>query len=232
MKAFSIIKIVFSLLGFGMLAVSLFLYTATKEFLKDAVTAQGTVTELVRSKSSDSTTYRPVVEFKTADGSVVEFTSSMGSNPPSFSRGEVVEVFYEEASPEKAKINTFFSLWGLPLIFGSVGLVFFLIGFSMVIFAYFKKKKIAYLKQRGDPVYAKFQRVERNTSTKVNGVSPFRIVTQWMNPVTSELHIFKSDNIWFDPTDHIKTDELRVLIERNNPKKYHLDLSFLPRVAE
>ena len=57
------------------------------------------------------------------------------------------------------------------------------------------------------------------------------IVSQWQNPATSKLHIFESDNIWFDPTDFIKTDKIKVWIDRKNPKKYMVDLSFLPEVA-
>jgi hypothetical protein len=59
----------------------------------------------------------------------------------------------------------------------------------------------------------------------------YRICAQWTNPVTSEIHIFNSENIWFDPADHINTDEVTVLIERDNPKKYYVDISFLPKVA-
>ena len=70
-----------------------------------------------------------------------------------------------------------------------------------------------------------------NKSLTVNDRSPFLILTQWLNPATSELHIFESNNIWFDPTNHIKTKKIRVFIDRKNPKKYYVDLSFLPKVA-
>lgn len=45
------------------------------------------------------------------------------------------------------------------------------------------------------------------------------------------MHVFVSDCIWFDPTDHIDTDELTVLIDKDSPKKYYVDISFLPEVA-
>jgi len=57
---------------------------------------EGTVTELIRVESSDSITYKPVIEFNNQNGSLIEFTSSSSSNPPSYSRGETVEVLYEE----------------------------------------------------------------------------------------------------------------------------------------
>ena len=128
MKAVTIFKYVFAVIGLGMLVGAFYLFNDTRDFLKDALVTEGTVVELVRSRSSDSTTYRPVVEFKTEDGSLVEFTSGAGSNPPSYSKGETVEVLYQQDSPEQAKINGFFSLWGLTLIVGVMGLIFFSCG--------------------------------------------------------------------------------------------------------
>ncbi len=232
MRTISIVKYAFAMVGLGMLIGAFFLYENTQNFLENALTAEGTVIELVRSKSSDSTTYRPVVEFETQGGSRVEFTSSSGSNPPSYSEGEIVEVLYQESAPEQAKINSFFSLWGASTILGGMGSVFFLAGLSIILYGSIKGKKIEYLRKNGIPIKAKFQSVEINSSLKVNGRNPYQICVQWKNPTTSELHVFNSENIWFDPTDHINNDEITVLIEKDNPKKYYVDISFLPKIAD
>ena len=229
---FSFVKYTFTLLGIGMLIGAFFLFSNTHNFLKSSLTTTGTVIKLISSKSDDSTTYRPVVEFKTPAGKIIEFTSSAGSNPPSYSKGEIVEVYYDEATPEKAKINGFFSLWGGVTILGILGAVFSTIGASLLIATRQKSKNIERLKLIGSPVKAKFQSVEKNGSYTLNKRNPYQIYAQWKNPMTSKLHIFKSDNIWFDPTDHIIDDEITVLIDRKNPKKYHMDISFLPEVAD
>jgi len=231
MRTISILKYTFTVVGLGMIVGAFFLFTNTQDFLKNALTTDGTVVELVRSRSSDSDTYRPVVVFKSNGGSTIEFTSSSGSNPPSYSKGEIVEILYQESSPEQAKINSFFSLWGATTILGGLGSVFFLVGFSIILLGSLKSKKIEYLRKNGVPIKAKFQNVKVNGSLEVNGRNPYQICAQWKNPTTSEIHIFNSENIWFDPTDHINTDEVTVLIERNNPKKYYVDISFLPKVA-
>lgn len=231
MRITSILKYIFLVVGLGALVGAFFLVTNTQDFLKNALISDGRVVELVRSRSSDSVTYRPVVEFKTKDGSTIEFTSSSGSNPPSYSKGEIVEVLYQESSPEHAKINSFFSLWGAAVILGGLGSVFFLVGFSILLLGILKAKKVEYLRKNGVPIKAKFKGVEINASLKVNGRSPYKICAQWKNPATSEVHVFSSEDIWFDPTDEINTDEITVLIERDNPKKYHVDISFLPKVA-
>jgi hypothetical protein len=231
MRTISVIKYTFTAVGLGMLLGAFLVYTNTQDFLQSAITTNGTVVELVRSRSSDSITYRPVVEFKTQGDRFIEFTSSSGSNPASYSKGEIVDVLYLESSPEQAKINSFFSLWGGSTILGGLGSLFFIVGLSIIFLGSLKSKKIEWLKKNGISVRAKFQSVEVNTSLEVNGRNPYQICVQWKNPVTAELHIFNSDNIWFDPTEHINTDEITVLIEQNNPKKHHVDISFLPKTS-
>ena len=231
MKILSIIKYLFSLVGLGMLVGAFYLYSNTRAFLETAAKAEGTVTELVRSRSNDSTTYRPVVRFS-QNGHQFEFTSSSGSNPPGYSRGEKVEVFYNPANPQDAKINSFFSVWGGPVILGGLGGVFFLIGAGIILVNILKSRKDEYLKKYGRRIETNYQSVELNTSYTVNGRNPFRVLTHWQNPVTSEIHIFKSNNLWFDPSDYINKKTITVFIENNNPKKYYVDLSFLPRLAE
>ncbi|MCK5726951.1 MAG: DUF3592 domain-containing protein [Thiotrichaceae bacterium] len=227
----NIIKYIFSIVGLAMLLGAFFLYTNTQNFLKTAITTNGTVTQLIRSNSRDSIVYRPVVEFKTKEGKLIEFTSSTGRNPPSYSRGEVIKILYSPSSPEKARIKGFFSLWGGASIVGGLGAVFFIIGFSILLSGIINTRKIKYLKKHGRPIKAKFQSVERNTSLKVNGRSPYQVYAQWRNPTTGELHVFHSENIWFNPNGHINREEITVLIGKDNPKKYHVDISFLPNIA-
>lgn len=185
-----IIKYVFSIVGLGLLVGAFILFTNTKHFLEDALTTDGTVIELVRSRSSsnssDSITYKPVVEFVTQDGTTVEFMSSSGSNPPSYTRGNIVEVMYHNSFPEKAKINSFFSLWGGATIFTIMGSIFFLIGISIILAGYLKLRKTAYLRKSGVPIKAKFQKVEIDESVKMNGNRPYRIYAQWKNPASSK----------------------------------------------
>ena len=80
-------------------------------------------------------------------------------------------------------------------------------------------------------MFAKFQSVKINRSFKVNGRNPYQILAHWQNPATSELHVFVSDNIWFDPTDYIDQDDIVVLIDKDNPSSYYVDTSFLPKLA-
>lgn len=233
MNAVSIIKYVFTLIGAAMLIGAVYWFQHTRAFVASAVTAEGTVVDLQPSRSSDSVTYKPVVRYKTATGEQIEFVSSTGSNPPGYRKGEKVEVLYLPSEPGNASINTFFSLWLGHLIVGGVGGVFFMVGGGIMVATARKARQDEFLRTQGVPIETSFQSVELNTSLSVNGRNPFRVMTQWQNPSTSQIHVFESDNLWFDPTPYIQDKKkITVLIERDNPKKYLVDLSFLPKVAD
>lgn len=230
MKTIAIIKYVFITIGALMLAGAFYFYQDRQAFLKKAETVQGTVVELISKRSDNSTTYAPVVSFTTKAGNKIEFTSSVSSNPPSYSEGESVEVLYDPEEPKDASINGFASLWIGPLIFGILGTVFFLIGFGIILFGILKQRKTQYLRDNGKRIETKFVQVHLNYGMAVNGRNPFQISSQWLNPQTNEMYVFESDNIWFDPTEFIKGDIIKVMIDPSNPKKYYMDISFLPTV--
>lgn len=228
MKVFSIFNYVFSIIGACLLVGAIYLYINKQAFLEKAETTQGTVVEMIPKRSKDSTTYSPVISFTTKTGQQITYTSSVSSNPPSYEVGENVQIFYDPADPKDAEINGFFSLWLGVIILGFVGIVFFLIGSLGVLFRYLKNKKAQNLRETGKPISAKFTQVQLNTSQTLNGRNPYQILSQWQDPKTDELYVFKSESIWFDPTEFVKTDTVRVFIDPENPKDYVMDISFLP----
>jgi hypothetical protein len=232
MNSFSIVKYVFAIVGAGMLLGAGAMRAHTSTFLAHASAAQGTVVALQPKRSSDngSTTYSPVVRFE-HDGQMIEFTSQTSSSPPAYHVDEIVPVLYLDTNPYDAKLNAFFSLWGGVVILGGLGAVFLLIGGGMILVPLRRKRADDYLAHEGVPVEADIQSVGINTAVSVSGRNPFRIVAQWQDPATSQVHVFESHNIWFDPSSFIKQKSVRVFIDRTNPKKYYVDVSFLPQLA-
>ncbi|MDX2098999.1 MAG: DUF3592 domain-containing protein [Leptolyngbyaceae cyanobacterium bins.59] len=235
---------IFPLTGIGLLIGAFSSYRNTSSFVKAASRSEGTVVDMVvvdtgvnnSSRSRSSIAYRPTIHFIDHTGEKVEFTSSVGTNPPSYSKGQKVEILYHPDEPENAQINDFGSLWGDSITLGGMGGGFLIIGmilmsipFVVFVLPNFNKE---YLKKSGVPIQTKFQRVEINNSVSIDGVHPFVVLTQWQDPSTSELHIFRSDDLQFDPSDYMKSERITVFIEENNPKKYYVDLSFLPKPAE
>lgn len=231
MRAVAIVKYLTLIVSLGLLIAAFYLYQNSSMFLEGAVTTEGTVIELVRSSSEDSITYRPVVQFTPQNNSAMKFLSVTGSNPPAYSPGQRVEVLYDPDNPANAKLKSFFSLWGAPLIVGGVGGVFFLIVMVGFFVPGLKTRSYKALKDSGLRIDTQFQGVERNLMFSVNGKHPYHVVTQWLNPSTMQVHVFKSRNVWFDPSPYINTDTIAVFIKQDDPRKYHMDIDFLPKLA-
>lgn len=226
------VKYAFFAVGLALLTVAVVSATNTRAFVAHANNAHGTVIEMIRRQSSDSDTYAPVVRFVTEAGEAIEFTSRTSSNPPSYATGERVEVLYRPLAPRDARINDFGSLWAGSIMFAAIGSTFFLIGAGLIASAVFEARKAADLKRNGTRVLTTVQRVEHNQNLKVNGRNPYRVFTQWKNPSTAETRIFESNYVWFDPSSYLNGRDIAVFVGRNDPTRYHVDLSFLPKSAE
>ena len=236
-RMIKVIGILCLVLGIGLLVTAGNLHSRTRQFVAKARTAPGIVVDLARSTSSDyrttgrQTTYAPVVEFTTDSGEKDTFTSSSSSYPPAFRKGESVEVLYDPANPYDARINTFGTLGLASVIVGGLGAVFSFLGLGIGFYGWWRQHLEADLKANGRVITADVQGVAPNLSVSVNGRSPFQILAQWQDPATSEIHVFHSENIWFDPTEYLDRKILTVYVDKNNLKKYYVDTSFLPKLA-
>ena len=217
-------------IGIGLVVTAIRMSMNETAFLAQAKVTQGTVTALVPSGSHNDS-FAPGVTFVTPTGETIKFVSPSSSNPPSFHIGEKVDVLYVPSSPQQAQIKSFFSMWGGELIMGGLGTVFALVGVGMLLRTARNAKKVAWLKQYGVPVEAAIIETNLNTSYAVNGKNPFKITAQWQDPSTTKIHVFESENIWFDPAPYLSRQAVTVLIDSNNPKRYFMDLSFLPQLA-
>ncbi|MEB2846276.1 DUF3592 domain-containing protein [Rhizobiales bacterium RZME27] len=225
------VKISFAVVGAVALAAALWFYLSTSSFVASAMRAEGVVIDLERSRSSDSTMYSPVVRFTAADGMERTFVTSWSSSSPAYSRGDTVQVLYQADQPADAKVEGLFSLWGLVLIPGAFGAIFFLIGGGMIAYGLFYGARKRSLQANGRLVLADVRGVERNGSLKVNGSHPWRVMCQWQDPATRKVHVFASDNFWFDPTDYVTQKQINVRIDPKNPKRHWVDTTFLPEMA-
>ncbi|QSI31377.1 hypothetical protein GNX71_18045 [Variovorax sp. RKNM96] len=139
-------------------------------------------------------------------------------------------------------IKWLFLALGLALLVGAIfvdpeaklaltimGVIFAGIGGGIIAFGRWSAQKEADLRQNGQLIEAEFQEVELNGSLEVNGENPYRIVAKWHDTANNRLHVFRSANLWFDPTDYVP-EWIPVYIDRNNPKRYHMETSFLPRL--
>lgn len=234
-RIITIIRTVFLLVGIGLLVAAGIFAERTNRFVGQALTTSGEVVDLVRSRSSSSSsgtrnyTFKPRVRFSAPDGRSIEFLSSVGSNPPGFAIGEQVKVLYDLADPTDARIDDFVSLWLIPLIFGGIGAVFFIVGAIMAVLPWFAGRRKQKLERFGHRITADIVGV-RKRNLRVNQQHAFRVEARWQDPRSSETYLFFSENIWFDPTRYLTEETVPVLIDEANPKIYHMDVSSVLQV--
>jgi hypothetical protein len=220
--------VLFGVIGIGMCIASIHILIQQKQFIKQAVHASGTVIELVQKKSDDGYTYAPKVIFTTENEEKIIFTSHTSSNPPSFHKEEQVEVLYKKDTPAQAKINAFSTLYMIPLVLGSMGFIFALIGIIPGTLVLRRKKQITYLKQFGMRILSTVTEIEYRKNYKINKKSPYRIWAEGINPKTGTPTSFKSNNIWTDPNPYTKKgDTIEVLVHPQKIKTHYIDTTVL-----
>jgi hypothetical protein len=107
----------------------------TALFLKHSVPAKGTIIKLIESRDKDGhVLYAPIFRFPDAQGNIHEISSSVASYPPSGNIGDNIDILYSPEYPDHAEENSLFSLWGIALISGGLGIFYFLLFWFVVFF--------------------------------------------------------------------------------------------------
>jgi len=219
---------IFAPIGLAFVALGGWFYLEDRDFAANGLRAQGTVVDTVASRDNDDGggyTYAPVVEFRDAAGARHTFTSGVSSNPPRYSPGESVGVIYAPGAPDEAVIDSFVDRFLMPLVFGGLGTVFAGIGLSLL-FVHVRGRRIAaQLRASGLPIQARVTECYRDTSVRVNGRSPWRVMCQATHPATGKVHSFRSEAVWVDPGPQLAGREVRVFVDPARPERYLVDLS-------
>ncbi len=141
-KATKIIGPVFSVVGLGVLALGIYLGVERYHFLEEAIPASGTVTGFHESRSDDGYTYYPIVEYS-PNGSfeAITFRHDTGSNPPSYSRGEIVDVLHAPDNPNNAIIDKGIFNWAISIFVGLFGVLFASVGVGVSVSAFRNQRK-------------------------------------------------------------------------------------------
>lgn len=98
------------------------------QFLKNALATHAVIIELRETENdSGNLLYAPVYKFEDENGDEFIIRSSTASDPPIGKIGDTIKVYYAPGDPNTSIENRFFSKWGLPTVFGILGIVFFII---------------------------------------------------------------------------------------------------------
>ena len=217
---------VFGGIGLAMMLVAAALAWNTLGFIRGAVRTEAVIIAL-----EGDGTKAPLFEFTTPQGDRVRVRSSVSSDPPGFHVGERVHAYHDAADPTDATIDSFGQLWLAPAIVGGMGLPFFAVGFFTLYLPWRRARMAQELRQHGRQLLAKLDRVELDETFAVNNVHPWRVHVRWLDPETGEMHQFRSEHLWEDPTGAVP-DEVTVFVDPRRMSRYHVDLWFLAIVEE
>ncbi len=218
-----IMGLVFGGIGAVNLVIVLFFTIGNLNFISQAATAEG---EVIRLNGKNSEVYNSVIRFTTSNGQVIQFTNSVGSNPPEFQIGQKVKVYYNLDNPAGSAVpDSFLSFWFRPLLFGLFTLIFGGIGSGFYLAYYFAQQKMKWLQRNGQRVTAQIVSIQLNTRVRNQGKSPHVIVAQWLNPQSGQMHSFTSGNIWLDPLPFTPGSSISILFDPNNLRRYYIDTS-------
>lgn len=101
----------------------------TYTFIKAASRAQGRVINLeahamVARGGISNVSYFPRIRYQTPGGQEIEFVSRSKGGHDESSPGSLIEVLYDPANPERARVNRFSELWESSLLFFGFGSFF------------------------------------------------------------------------------------------------------------
>ena len=220
---------IFAAIGSALLLATAWMWSKESGFAGRAARATGTVISLDYQRDSEgSGTYHPVFQFQTEGGQTITHVGNTGCRPSCYEVGERVQVLYDPADPNHATTATFFGQHVGSFVFGLLAAIFGGIGFIWLYVVRRNAERDEELRRTGKRLDVKVVEVERRLNMQVNGRNPWRIVAQWQDPGTQVVHVFRSANIWFDPAEWVK-ETVPVFMDRNDPKRYVMDISFLPQ---
>ena len=226
---------VFSLVGASLLLAAGTVAYQAKTFSETAVKTTGVVTEHIPVRSSASTrsstrsgestslTYAARVRFSTDDGRDIAFTETTSSSPPRHAVGDRVEVMYTSGSPSDAVIDDTWGRYGVSLIIGPLGTLFFVLGSTLYIVGTRNGKRRAQLRQTGQRIEAEVINVYRDTSLSRNGEHPYRIVAQATDPRSQNPVRYESEALWVDPIQYLASGKIGVFVDPLRRDRYAMD---------
>jgi hypothetical protein len=104
----------------------------TWRFTQTALRAPGKVIQLIEQNVDGDTTFRAVFRFQDVVGKEHTVVSSNNSKPATHSVGDVIVVLYEREHPGRARINSFWELWFIPMVAGTIAVGFCVISFFII----------------------------------------------------------------------------------------------------
>jgi hypothetical protein len=215
--------------GVGLIFFVIGIVMLSNSSTEGMIETKATITNIESSCSygyddDDDCNYKTTISYR-ANGK--EYTKVLTEYSSTYYEGKEITIHFDKENPNKVITQlSKFLVW----MFIGMGALFILIGgigFFVIIKNRSKAKK---LKAEGNFMPIAISEVKYNSSITVNGVSPYNIICNWMNPADGIEYKFKSENLYFNPNPILEAHgikELNVYFDISNPKRYYVDVEDL-----
>ncbi len=203
--------------------VSAIIYLEASIYQKKAKITDGTVI------NTGISSYE--IHYTSEDGVERVYKGNHGSSKGwSYHDGDVVKVFYKADNPDKMRYSDGVRFGRKVVIIGIIMLL------SNLLLVYSNRKRTRLennFKANGRKLEAQIVNTGTDTSITIQRKNPFFVDCKWTDPATGREYTHTIRYIWKDPKILLAGREsVDVYVDRNDPDKYFLDISFLGAAAK
>ena len=119
-----LVGVILLLAGVGLFVLAGVIAHRQRNMFAGTLRTTGTVVAMFPRHSGGSTSYAPLVRYRTPNGLELDFTSGSASSRPRYQVGQTVPVVYPALNPSQAEIDSWLMRWGETTIVGGFALVF------------------------------------------------------------------------------------------------------------
>jgi len=134
-------KIAVYILAFMALTFSIvggaFLYYSS-DFVANAYEVSGTVIDVSMTNNEGTISYKPTIAYIDINGTKHTGQTFLSASSYNFARGTTLDILYDPRNPGTVRLNSWFGLWGFPMMFLGVGI---LLGVIATFIAFNLKKR-------------------------------------------------------------------------------------------
>lgn len=226
------VYMIFAAFALFVLAMGVFSLKDDINFKSKAVLIDAVVTGMKNESQVNSrdntvrTGKAPIVSYTSLDGKRYTCETDSYSTPPAYYIGQNVKVYYDPAHPDYARMGNSI---GKSISLTVIGAISCILVVVVILLTGRKERARKLLMKSGMKIVADMVSVDIDP-TIVMGKHPYVIRCKWKQNSTNKVYNFKSKFIRFNPTTYLgERKQYDVYIDPNDPNKYYMDISFLPK---
>ncbi|MDE6722823.1 MAG: DUF3592 domain-containing protein, partial [Eubacterium sp.] len=208
-KPMKLLIIIFLFIGIFWTAMSAIFTSININLKNNGILTQAEIIDFESYYDSDHDKHTNTIVKYVVDGE--EYTDQLNAYNSAWRVGDSVDVYYDPLHPQEVKSEMPVMMC---IIFGTMGVTFIVVSIVLIIKQKSKNVKCRKLIENGISVNASIVNFYENTRISVNKRYPFIIEADYNDG--SNIHRFRSDNVWKNVTSSCIGETVKVYYDPNN----------------